>query len=797
LFTADSGPVDPPADAAEPPRDGGGTVDAARGDGGAEACADGCLVDGVCHREGAANPANPCEACMPWVSRTAFAPNDGARCDDGAYCTVGDTCRDRVCVGGFPRACDDGVACTVDDRCDEGSDACVSGFGACGAGETCDAVSGSCSSTCAGCAIDGVCIPDGTPNPVNGCERCDVSTSAHAWSPADGVVCDDGAYCTERDTCRAGACVGTARSCDDGIGCNGAETCDETVDSCAVGSSTCGALMVCDATSDRCMPSCLGCLIGGVCHADGTQNPMNPCEVCDSRRSMEIWSANDGATCDDGEFCTLADVCAAGRCGGAPRTCDDGVACTGGDFCDEGADVCVPGRSTCAGDEMCSNATGACGPVLGCTGCLIGGICITDGARNPLAQCEVCDVTATTTGWSPANGHACEDGDYCTVGDACSVGVCVGGGPRACTDGVACNGEEVCDEDSNACVEGVVACAPAESCDVEADICVPCPGCVIDGSCYLPGVSRPGDPCQVCDPHASESAWTAGSGASCDDGSSCTQSDTCVAGTCTGTPLACDDGVACNGAETCDPAIGECVPGVATCEADEWCDTIEDECAPTCAGCTIDGDCYVLGARNPANHCEVCADPGDTAWTPADGALCDDGALCTIDDRCLAGVCAGVALECDDSVVCNGVETCDASLGVCVSSGTTCALDTVCDPSVDMCVAPCDGCLILGVCFALADTHPSNPCLVCGNVGDTTWSHNDAVSCDDGSLCTVADRCFAGACIGEPLPCSDDIACNGLETCSETTGECVEGASPCTDGATCDPEADMCVPPPG
>ena len=35
--------------------------------------------------------------------------SDGEECDDGQYCTVGDTCDEGVC-NGTPRGCDDGVA---------------------------------------------------------------------------------------------------------------------------------------------------------------------------------------------------------------------------------------------------------------------------------------------------------------------------------------------------------------------------------------------------------------------------------------------------------------------------------------------------------------------------------------------------------------------------------------------------------------------------------------------------------------------------------------------------------------
>jgi endonuclease/exonuclease/phosphatase family metal-dependent hydrolase len=92
------------------------------------------------------------------------------------------------------------------------------------------------------------------------------------------------------------------------------------------------------------------------------------------------------AECQDGIFCNGVEVCSAGTClGGAPETCDDGVSCTV-DTCDEGAQACLhtadhaacddglfctgaevcdvaldcqPGPAPCAG-QACSEATASC-----------------------------------------------------------------------------------------------------------------------------------------------------------------------------------------------------------------------------------------------------------------------------------------------------------------------------------------------------------------------------------------------------------------------------------------------------
>ena len=63
-----------------------------------------------------------------------------------------------------------------------------------------------------GCLVGTTCHPNGTVNPTNPCEICDHSESATAFSANDGVVCDDGFFCTTSDVCSARACTGTARS---------------------------------------------------------------------------------------------------------------------------------------------------------------------------------------------------------------------------------------------------------------------------------------------------------------------------------------------------------------------------------------------------------------------------------------------------------------------------------------------------------------------------------------------------------------------------------------------------------
>jgi RHS repeat-associated protein len=134
---------------------------------------------------------------------------------------------------------------------------------------------------------------------------------------------------------------------------------------------------------------------------------------------------------------------------------------------------------------------------------------------------------------------------------------------------------------------------------------------------------------------------------------------------------ACDDGYVCNGAETC--AVGACVPGTPL--------PVDDGNA-----CTEDSCSLASGVQH----------------TPMpDGAVCNDGNLCTLADTCSVGACSGAARDCsavadqcnagvcnpatgecalqprangtscDDRVACTPTDTCQA--GACRGSGNTCA----------------------------------------------------------------------------------------------------------------------------
>jgi len=143
---------------------------------------------------------------------------------------------------------------------------------------------------CYGCLVDGVCHVMGALDPDNPCRICRPYVDRFGFDANDGADCDDGSYCTDGDTCRAGRCLGLLRRCEDDVACNGVEACDEIGERCVAGVSECGAGTSCDRVADRCLPDCAGCVIAGVCYAEGEVDRFDVCRVCDPARALTAWS---------------------------------------------------------------------------------------------------------------------------------------------------------------------------------------------------------------------------------------------------------------------------------------------------------------------------------------------------------------------------------------------------------------------------------------------------------------------------------------------------------------------------
>lgn len=229
----------------------------------------------------------------------------------------------------------------------------------------------------------------------------------------DGVTCDDGKQCTQSDSCIKGKCVGgSPKSCPTSNQCN-VGVCDTVTDMCVEMPGNNGA------------PCSLGnsCILSATCLSGVCQpNQQVDCSFlnstcgvgyCDPQVGCKSMPKNDGASCDDGQFCTIGDECVSGQCKGKPNTC-----VPPGDPCKIG--VCNEALKTCV--SMPGNEGAACED---------GNLC-TAGEKCASGNC---------LGGQPANnGQQCDDGNGCTGGTTCNNGVC--GSPQseimACMDGDSC-----------------------------------------------------------------------------------------------------------------------------------------------------------------------------------------------------------------------------------------------------------------------------------------------------------------------------------------------------------------------
>jgi hypothetical protein len=203
-----------------------------------------------------------------------------------------------------------------------------------------------------------------------------------------------------------------------------------------------------------------------------------------------------------------------------------------------------------------------------------------------------------------------------------------------------------------------------------------------------------------------------------------------------------------------------------------------------------------MGFANPSNPCEFCDTAASvTSWSSKDGAACDDGAFCTVNDTCSGGACAGTARVCADEIACNGVEACDEAGDACAPGAPTCDTNEICDLSQDECIAVCTGCVVSNLCYGDGQVDPANPCSVCDPAASTiSWTNNDGAACDDAVFCNGTDTCASGTCsVNSGDPCADDgIFCNGTEVCNEDTDSCESSGDPCTGEDICFEDRDEC-----
>ena len=344
-----------------------------------------------------------------------------------------------------------------------------------------------------------------------------------------------------------------------------------------------------------------------------------------------------------------------------------------------------------------------------------------------------------------------------------------------CTDVGGVCGDGYCDTTTGQCAvtpknEGL-ACDDGSLC-TDDDTCVAgyCTGSMTDCSSF-------DDACNlgICNPLTGTcSAQPVDQGLPCDDGEACTDNDRCNVGQCEGSPLDCsavDD--SCN-VGVCDPGTGSCEPvpvgdGTA-CDADA-CTT-----GGTCASGVCEGGIAIsCDDGNPctADSCDTLTGCAFTADDDQNGDgqpdACDDGNLCTLGDVCATGQCTGTPQDCSVWADACHLGLCDPATGTCRAE--TLADGTSCDDG-EACTG--DGSCSDGVCASgpLLDCDDGNGCTLdsCDSQTGCVNAPDTGATCDDGNQCTEGDSCGAtGLCDGSTLangtPCDDEVACTADDSC--------------------------------
>ena len=385
-----------------------------------------------------------------------------------------------ICLVGFTPTsaqaiCGDGIV-DANESCDPGlAEHPLHHFGdtrlpACpeAGGSICFFSNSCCKWNCQDVGDSDVVCSDANPCDIRYCDQfsqCSISQIQPA-----GTACDDNLFCTGTDTCdgRGSCSVHEGDPCP-GTECNG---CQEDTDTCF------------DPEGTRCSGADPGNCEVGTCNGSGSCSGTAP--------------ADDGTPCDDGVFCNGADTCTADGC-----TEHAGDPCPGTDCntCQEDLDSCFEPAGTACTDD--------------------GNVC-TDDQCNGEGGCERLN-----------NTQFCEDGSFCNGPDRCSGGVCASMGFDPCDDEVGCT-VDTCDDSLDTCAnepaddncsDGLF-CNGTEVCDAEQG-CVGGPyPCDDENGCTTDNCDEESDGCSF-DPVPEP--------AICDDGDVCTLDDQCIGGECTGT----------------------------------------------------------------------------------------------------------------------------------------------------------------------------------------------------------------------------------------------------------------------
>lgn len=318
---------------------------------------DTCNAQGTCI--GGANPcagadgdSNCSETCDETANACTGDDPQGSACSDGLFCTTGDTCDGNGTCNGGGSPCaanvgDNDSDCT--ESCNEGTDSCIANDPngtSCNDGAFCTVTD-----TC----TNGVCGGTGNPctanvgdNDSDCSESCNEVSNNCTSNDPNASACNDGQFCTTTDTCTAGVCGGTGNPCSANLGDNDndcTESCNEATNNCSsndMNGSSCNDGAFCTMT-DTCTNGVCG---GAGSPCPGADGDSNCNESCNENLNNCTLADPNNSVCSDGLFCTGNDRCQAGTCVGGANPCtgvDDGdLDCT---------EACSENNNNCTADD--------------------------------------------------------------------------------------------------------------------------------------------------------------------------------------------------------------------------------------------------------------------------------------------------------------------------------------------------------------------------------------------------------------------------------------------------------------
>lgn len=729
-----------------------------------------CLA-GVCPADTRANSSTLCRPLKGPCDMPEYCT--GGSCPADAMMPAGTLCRSSVDSCDAPEYCDGINYDCPADAYRSSLYICRAPAGACDAQENCTGLSTACptnlflnsSVTCrpsnGTCDVPETCSGVGPDCPV------DLLHPAGTLCYTAQGLCDTNSTCTgSSPLCPNATLVSAGTVCRPAAGvCDVPETCPGNDFDCPPDVFLSNTVLCAAATQD--------CQMDAYCFGNQSACPQNAykangtlCHLASSSCDSNSYCTGNlydcpsptllaaGSYCNlDGLNCTIDECDGAGNCLFVSQSCG----CTQNEDCASNA-ACVTG--------WCHN--NACQQNITSGFCFVDNGCFANGTLNPLNSCQYCRSDVSTTSWVPT-----------TLGSPCDTGSPSG----SCSTQDTCNGLGVCIDrylNGSTCRAAVSVCDQAEFCPGGSDYCppdsfsgvIPCYNSTgpCDVTLYCSSVS-PLCPTNI---YAPSTQVCRSSQGDCDIEEYCT-------GNSTGCPP-----------DQIRPAGFTCRSAVGSCDIPETCDGISFAC-PTDVIRPSTFICHApLGMCDKPINCSgvsgICASP---ELYPAGHVCRNANGTCDVPE-----VCDGLSADCPFNsfspagTICRPMNgSCDRP-ETCPGNSNECPADEL-QPSGYACFIPGGPCQATTYCDG-----SSRNCSTAPFYGTNVLCRESNNTCDAPEFCTGAsDACPPDLDYADGTSCSDDIFCNGQESCAG--GVCIRtplvcAAPPCYT-ATCDEGSSSCI----